>query len=227
MFQTLFTFKLSNFLSIHVYWLRLLNNIWIHWFISLWFFPWNKWNWRKTILKHQRRRDEASCCYWIYYFIFQWSPASSGRKAVLTEPGSAAGWGRWGRWGQLFLLDLARTRWRRLGELWPDPPSGPRRMLFFLSSFGVLRPLGGGGGLTSRVRSIKYFNNFCKKGVGGYCSYLVQPHGAPAVVTTTGTDPLLTNRGVALDESLPCHIKMTSSRWNWSLRPFCLRWLDL
>lgn len=36
------------------------------------------------------------------------------------------------------------------------------------------------------------------------CSYLVQPQGAPAAVTTTGTDPLLTSVGVALDESPPC-----------------------
>ena len=34
--------------------------------------------------------------------------------------------------------------------------------------------------------------------------YLVQPQGGFAVVMVTGTDPLLTSGGVALDESPPC-----------------------
>lgn len=40
----------------------------------------------------------------------------------------------------------------------------------------------------------------------------MQPQGAPAVVTTTGTDPLLTSVGVALDEAPPCGTKTVTSQ---------------
>lgn len=102
------------------------------------------------------------------------------------------------------------------GSCEEEPPRGPE------SPSALRVPVAGGRCLASaaseccgrcRGNNISFYDIVCNS-ASAYsespevvCSHLVQPQGAPAAVTTAGTDTLLTSVGVAVDEAPPCITK--------------------